>query len=301
MDGQTVSTDWSRRSDEELAARTADGVDEAERELLRRHMQAIYWLPRRQFGADEEDLSDFLIYAVERIRERNTLARFDPDAGARFTTWFGVVIRNLYLDYLRRHKHDPELTELDAEGLADEPPPDRDTEQAERLLGRLSIKCRTLFKLLFANSTFLSPEELRWIAEAADRPLVEVARALGELEEELRELEAGIEERRRRLDAVCWWKRVYERQLHQLEREMTRPPEERGALLDETHRKLIKRREQYERLVEELSGPAGTATTPYRRLAALLNMKEGTLGSHLTRCRQATARILGDTPGAEPA
>lgn len=286
---------YAELSDEALAARCAEGIDGAERELLRRHMQAIYWLPVRQFGADEDDKGDFLIFALEKLRERNSLAQFDVERGVRFTTWFGVVIRNLYLDYLRTQRHVPSLVELEEQEVCAAPaapPPTAAEERADALLGRMSVKCRAFFKLLLANVFFLKPDEMRWIAETSGRSIVEVSTLLAELEEDLREADAQIEARRRQLDAVFWWKRLYERQLRDLERERELPANERRARLERTYARLERRRQQHERLLGELSGGAGLATTPYRRLAEVLAMKEGTLGSHITRCRQAIARLL---------
>lgn len=285
-------------TDEELAGHCAEGVDEAERTLLRRYMPAIYGLPQQQFGAEEEDLSEFLIYAVEKVRERHLLGRYDPEAGASFRTWFGVVIRNLYFDFLRRHARDPALVAVGEEGMdllgaaGAEPPSGAATpevEAADRLLGRMELKCRALFKLLLANAFFLSPDELRWVAETSGRDTVEAARQLAELEEDLRETDVAIEERHRQLERVYWWQRTYERQLCELEQERGRPEAERQDLLEKTCQRLQRRREQHRRLVDELAGSAGVATAPYRRLAEILRMKEGTLGSHLSRCRQRLA------------
>ena len=66
---------FAHHTDETLATLCKDGIEAAERELLGRYMQAIYWLPNRIFGANEEELSGFLIYAVEKIRERDTLCK----------------------------------------------------------------------------------------------------------------------------------------------------------------------------------------------------------------------------------
>ena len=133
-------------SDEQLARLCAEGIEAAERTLMQRHMQAIYWLPRRAFGAPEEELSGFLLYALEKIRQRDILAKFDPERGARFATWFGVVIRRLYLDYLRAGAGEPHAVPLEEDALSApaEPAPDAD----DGLLARLQVQCRVLFKLL---------------------------------------------------------------------------------------------------------------------------------------------------------
>ncbi|MFH0911983.1 MAG: sigma-70 family RNA polymerase sigma factor, partial [Planctomycetota bacterium] len=280
-------------ADEDLAARCAEegeGGKAAEEELLRRYMTALYGLPRRAFAADADTCGEFLLFALDKLRERRILGRFDPRRGARFATWFGSVIRHLFLDFLRTQQGGPTFLALDEERLAaPEAAPEArpSAEPAGGLLARMETRCRTLFKMLLANAFFFTPEEIRWIAANGKRSVIESVSLLAEMEEDLREAEAAIEKRHQALAAAYWWKRAYERQLALLEAK----PLPYGRL--ETRRmktlraRLEKRREQHRRLLERLSGSAGFATAPYRKIAAILRMKEGTLGSHLTRCRQA--------------
>lgn len=280
----------TKRSDEELAARCAEGIDAAERELLERYMQAIYWLPRQAFGADEDTLSDFLLYALEKLRTRDTLSKYDPSRGASFSTWFGVILRNLYLDYLRAQPDEPLALELQ-EGVA-APPVEETSDTEDRLLAAMHIRCRVLFKLLLCNSYLLTSEEVRWIADKSERGVLETTEQLAELEDELAQREANLQDRYDRLAVACWWKNTYEKQLERLEHNNDRPWTRQAEEMDKIQARLERRRQEYRRIVHDLSGTAGIATTPYKDLARILGMPEGTVASHISRCRAAAADFL---------
>ncbi len=280
--------EFSDLSNEELAARCAQGIDAAERELLQRHMQGIYWLPHRLFGTPEEVLSDFLLYAVDKIRERDILAKYDAQRGARFSTWFAIVLRRLFLDYLRARPQEPGLLELRPDAAATAPA-EVDTEPPT-LLNDMENGCRVLFKLLLCNAFSLTPAEYRWIAETSGRTVVDVAREVAALEERLRATESQVQDRYDKLAVVHWWNTHYQKQMQALEREAGAAPDD--PRYEKTLARLRRRREEYERLVADLAGHAGLATVPYKDLAALLNLKEGTLASRISRCRAKAAEIL---------
>ena len=61
----------------------------------------IYNYPRIVFGADPDGCSDFYEYIL--IRLRDIIVRF-RDTGAKFVTWFTVVLRNRYFNFLRESK-----------------------------------------------------------------------------------------------------------------------------------------------------------------------------------------------------
>lgn len=278
--------------DAALAARCATGDNEAERTLLARQMQAIYWLPRNAFGAPEECLADFLLYAVEKIRERDILAKYDPEKGAQFGTWFGVVIRRLYFDYLRAHPPAPPTAELFDESIEGKEAPDPAAEADPALLDHMKVRCRVLFKLLLCNTMFLQAEEVRWIAEESGKPLLDVTREIAMLEADLREQEVALAERYDKLATAFYWKSTYEQRIASMERTREHPHTDADPDLEDVRRKLERREREYLRLTHELSGMVGIATAPYRELASLLAVPEGTLASHISRCRAAAAEYL---------
>jgi RNA polymerase sigma factor (sigma-70 family) len=284
--------------DEELAVKCRENIDEAEHELLSRYMNVIYWLPAKVYGVDEEDLSAFLIFAIEKIRERHTLSKFDASTGVKFSTWFGVVIKNLYHDYLRTLDNEPEIVKVDFDKLDTEYSAKENSgefaqaeENAFMLLKSMDIKCRTLFKLLFANSFFLEPEEMRWIAKESKKRMMQVIKELAEIENGINEKNHELSERYNKLMGVYWWKRRYARQLYNVERSLQGAEGERRRKLEEFAAKLEKRRVQYYKMLEELSASETRSCASYEDLSSLLQMNMGTLGSTLSRCRKGAASI----------
>ncbi len=281
---------FAHHTDESLAALCKNGIEAAERELLGRYMQAIYWLPQRIFGADEEELSGFLIYALEKIRERDTLSKYDSNKGARFSTWIGTVIRNLYLDYLRSQPNEPYSIEFEESSF----PSMENRREGERksLLDLMLIKCRVIFKLLLCDTFFLESEEIAWIAQESEQSLIQTTENIARLEENLRQGEDKLQARYDKLSRAYYWKSTYEKKLHRLEKNRSTATAEDLAEIEAIERKLLKRRREYENILEDLSGMGGIITAPYRELSKLLNISEGTLASNISRCRSGAADLL---------
>ncbi|MCX7935578.1 MAG: sigma-70 family RNA polymerase sigma factor, partial [Planctomycetota bacterium] len=275
-------------TDEELCRLCQAGSDAAERVLLRRYMPAIYWLPRQMFGAAEEDLSAFLLFALEKIRERDIIAKFDTSRRSRFATWFGVVLQRLYLDFLRQESRSkpPPAGDRDLESMAARQPEAADKENAERaeaLLAQMHVRCRALFKLLLCHTLALAPDEIRWIAATSAKSIWEVMAEIAQLEERLRNAEAEVNALYERLAAAWWWKQQCENRRY--------AGGCRGKDAAAEDARLERYRRQYRRLVAELTASARTVSAPYRELANLLKMNEGTLASHISRCRASALTL----------
>jgi RNA polymerase sigma factor (sigma-70 family) len=281
-------------SDDELCARCREGIELAERELLGRYMPAIYWLPHRLLGVPEEELAGFLLFAMEKIRERDLLAQFAPERGAKFSTWFSVVIRNLYIDYLRAQPDkDPVISrepeEIDDRFAASE------TQREERsaLLEKMQIKCRVTFKLLLADTFQLTGDDLAFLAQESGRSLTDAAQEVARLEERLRSEDERIAKRYDQLARAYYWKNFYARQVAQLEKQTPLPhTTAAGPRLEKMRRLQQRRQQEYDTLTFELSGIGGIVTTPYKELARLFKTPEGTLASNISRCRVGAADIL---------
>lgn len=285
----STEQDITLLSDEDLAARCAAGIEAAERELLSRHMPAIYWLPQRVFGAPEEELSGFLLFAIEKIRERNTLAKFAPEKGARFATWLGVVIRNLYIDYLRSQPDEEQQQELIEDSLI---APTERREERSTLIAQMQLRCRALFKLLLCDTFFLEPAELEWLAQESGRSLSETARQVAELEEQLRERESSLQGRYDKLAKAHYRLRRCQLQLEKQEKSREMPNTEFSPEVERLRDRLDRCRREYAALSADLAGSGGIVTAPYKELSQILNTREGTLASNLSRCRAGAVQLL---------
>ncbi len=97
MDDDRSSTLLARLGDEDDAHAWSEFV-EAYAPLL---LQAA-----RSVVRDADEAGDAFVFACERLAEDRCarLRRFDPQGGARFTTWLRIVAVNLARDW-RRHRH----------------------------------------------------------------------------------------------------------------------------------------------------------------------------------------------------
>lgn len=282
--------DLSLVSDEELVAQCRQGIELAERELLGRYMQAIYWLPHRILGVPEEELSGFLLFAIEKIRERDTLAKYDVTRGASFSTWLGVIIRNLYIDYVRSQPDELPTQELIAEHHVTEAVQSRAVRT--ELLSKMQIKCRVIFKLLLCDTFQLNAEDLAWLSQESGRGLIDTAKEVAKLEERLRGDEVRIAERYDKLARAYYRKNFYARQIFELEKQLATPNLSTNKKLEKLRRIYERRQAEYDTLNFELSGIGGIVTAPYKELSRLLKTPEGTLASNISRCRSGAADLL---------
>ena len=62
----------------------------------------IYNFPMRMFRFNEDEASEFYLYAFEHLRDGRKISSFQGKA--KFTTWFYAVLRNLTIDFLRSQK-----------------------------------------------------------------------------------------------------------------------------------------------------------------------------------------------------
>ncbi len=288
--------DFDRLADEELCRLCQQGSDAAELTLLRRYMPAIYWLPRQMFGAAEEDLSAFLLFALEKIRARDIIAKFDATRKTRFATWFGVVLQRLYLDFLRKELRggSPPAGNIEVKSIAAPQPAGAEEceKRAEALLAQMHIRCRTLFKLLLCHTLSLTPAEIQWIAATSGRSAWEVMAEVAKLEERLREDEAKIKAHYDRLAVAWWWKQHCENRRQACEYH--------GKESHRENAKFERYQRQYRRLVADLTASARNVSAPYRQLANLLKMNEGTLASHISRCRASAVMLVQMQRGGSP-
>lgn len=81
-----------------LIAEYHEGDERAYCRLVDMVSSYIYNYPKIVFGADEDQCGDYYEYVLMRLR--GIINRF-RDTGARFTSWFTVVLRNRYFNYIR--------------------------------------------------------------------------------------------------------------------------------------------------------------------------------------------------------
>ncbi|MCB1592827.1 MAG: sigma-70 family RNA polymerase sigma factor [Alphaproteobacteria bacterium] len=100
-------------SDESLMARISDGDHEAFAQLVNRHSRMFYAAAFRMCGQQEE-AEDIVQEAFVKLWKKPQ--SWNPDAGAKFTTWFYRVVTNQARDHLRKRKPQTEIPDTLGDG-----------------------------------------------------------------------------------------------------------------------------------------------------------------------------------------
>lgn len=258
--------------------------------LIREHFDIIYWFPKKAMGAEEEDCADFTIFAVEKIKLRKIFDKFEPARGVFFTTWLGVVLRNLYFDFLRvrRRKNDgvtlDENYELSVEGAESFKPSGWTTKMI--VFNDAEEGARVILKLLYLPPEFLNAGDVHWIAAESGKTVPEVMKQLAEIERIITEKHADLKEMRDKLAEAYWWKNHYE-QLYAHKISICQDDTRKS---DEIRRKMRARRKQYDKILSEFH--SSRVTLPYQHIAELLNISPSSVGMRISRSKDRLVKRL---------
>ncbi|MBN1899590.1 MAG: hypothetical protein JW827_12500 [Spirochaetes bacterium] len=74
-------------------------------EIIQQTSQMIYNYPKIVFHRNEDDCSDYYLYLVQRLDK--IILTYDP-AKATFQTWFNVVLRSRYINWIKKRKKQEE-------------------------------------------------------------------------------------------------------------------------------------------------------------------------------------------------
>lgn len=146
-------------SDEELAARTADGGGACFDVLVTRYGRRLYRYLRPKTGSDQE--TEDLIQETFRKAFQN-IGRFDPSY--RFSTWVFTIAGRLAVSFFRARRPHVEPVETEAR---DPGPEERLIERQER--DNIWAKARTLRPRQY---------EALWLRYAEDQSVREIARIM---------------------------------------------------------------------------------------------------------------------------
>jgi len=237
----------------------------------------IYNYPRIVFSSDSDRCSEFYEYILIRLKKILTVYK---ESEAKFITWFTVVLRNRYLNYIREQKAKNSPGEnfihvsLDA-GFEDSRSlyniigEHRDfmyQEQEwynvmiERIVSGLREKQRIFFHLYYIET--LRPEDIGFISITLDMAVRDILTGLDEVRNSmLRKYElknTGLS----KLNIV--FQKILKKQKEGRAKEVESLKEKRMKLLEEYRR--IKLNPSYESLVLFLHLPLGTISTGISRM-----------------------------------
>ncbi len=284
----------------QLIARCGAGDADASRRFQELYGELVYGYPLRVYRTPADEAGDFYVFAFQGGRLYRRLRTFEGRVPLR-AYLLGFVLDDLVLEWRRSQRA------VDTVSLDDVAEVGGETEAASggegeaaaigRLIAGLEPGKSVVFKLLHAEDYDLTAEELRHLAQSSGRNLAGAIAAVEELRGRIRERETAAREVEDNLDSVQAWIQLYERRVARIgeDLELLPPRTTKAQRLreerDELERKLGKRRQQREKLAEQVRRRKVTA--PYKEIAAVLNTSVGNVGSQIARLRDELARRGG--------
>jgi RNA polymerase sigma factor (sigma-70 family) len=259
------------------------GRREVYREIASLLSSYIYNYPRVVFGSDADLCSDFYEYLFRRL-ERILISYRETEA--KFVTWFTVVLRRRYLNFLRERRvkgrdfceGNPislDSSDADAQSLYNVIAERRDfvhsdQEKYDALLEMitcgLNVNQRVFFHLYYLDS--LRPEDVIFLSVTLNRPVRQTMAGIDELKDSV------VHRYEKKQESFEKLNQLY-RRLVRAQRERDRDAErryrqKRSRVLEEYRR--IKIHPSYERLAHFLDIPLGTVSTGVARMKRAVRM-----------------------------
>ena len=237
----------------------------------------IYNYPRIVFGSTPDISGDFYEYVLQRLR--NILLGY-RESNALFSTWFTVVLRNRYLNFIRaestksriektlefvsfdwKNNNDQNLYNLIGDSKARI---DLDTHDYEYLIDsiikNLNDKHRIYFHLYFIET--IRPDDIGFLSICLDRDVRELIRGLEKIRMSMIEKYRVKNKLYRRLNALYY--EVLRNQKEKNQSVVEKVKKKRNKVLDEYRR--VKMNPSYESIAEFLGWPIGTVSSGILRM-----------------------------------
>lgn len=277
----------------------------------------IYNFPMRMFRFNEDEASEFYLYAFEHLRDGRKISSFQGKA--KFTTWFYAVLRNLTIDFLRSQKDKLRFTtylKADASGkMVDAIESVSDTReqnlfeetlfnQFNASLTSLAMPQRVLFKLAYAWYFELDTAELDYLADLHKKSPAQILTRLQELKSVAHERSIEVRELEEKLTANFQGISVLETRIETFFREnpdidkkretwnedffsTTIPPQ-----ITDMIQSLMKKKKKQQSLLLHQKKSLLSIRVPYKDLGELLNSTQGVLSVQLIRIVEKLSQSL---------
>lgn len=140
-----------QESDESLVARIGEGDHQAFAQIVQRH-SGLFYAAAYRMCANAEEAEEIVQDAFLKLWDKPQ--NYNPDKGAKFTTWFYRVVTNLAIDAQRRKKPQagPDVLDFmaDQAPLADEALDEQDRQSAlEQAIQNLPERQKAALNLCF--------------------------------------------------------------------------------------------------------------------------------------------------------
>ncbi len=277
----------------------------------------IYNFPIRMFRFNEDEASEFYLYAFEHLRDGRKISSFQGKA--KFTTWFYAVLRNLTIDFLRSQKDKVRFTtylKSDASGkMVDAIESVSDTreqnlfeetlfEQFNASLVSLALPQRVLFKLAYAWYFELDSEELDYLCSIQKKSAADILSRLQELKKVAHERSVEVRDLEEKLTTNFQGISVLETKVDAFFRENPDIEKKRENWTEDYFstaippqiidmiQSLVKKKKKQQSLLLHQKKSLLSIRVPYKDLGELLNSTQGVLSVQLIRIVEKLSQSL---------
>lgn len=291
----------------EMVRLCGEGDRQALNAFFERFSEDIYNFPLKVFHLDQDAASDYFLYAFERLKDGGRFRSFQ--GRSTFRTWFYTVLRNLVIDWMRtiREVDTVNVTRIDANGnefrLIENTPDPRSLagddhnliQNFKNQLTDLPVDLRLIFKLSYIYYLDLSSDEMRYLAEKSGKTEPALLRLLANLKHKLSEKELknlGSEDKITSLYlSILDLKVKREKLLSVAARPGGEPPD--PADLARIDKSIEKKYQQREKLLVKKSRGHFIVRTPYKQIADLLQIPEGSVSVQMMRVLERIRSMAG--------
>lgn len=293
----------------EMVRLCGEGDRPALKSFFDRFSEDIYNFPLKVFHLDQDAASDFYLYAFERLKDGGRFRSFQ--GRSTFRTWFYTVLRNLVIDWMRtiREVDTVNVTRTDEKGnefrlIENTPDPRSMSGDDHNLiyafknqLSGLPVDLRLIFKLSYVYYLDISPDEMAYLEEKSGKSQGELLRMLADLKHRLSEKELknlGSEDKITSLYlAILDLKVKREKLLAAAAQPGGEPPD--PAEMERIDRAIEKKYQQREKLLVKKSRGHFIVRTPYKHIAGLLQIPEGSVSVQMMRVLERIRSMSGQS------
>ena len=289
----------------DLLSRCSEGDPIALKEFFSRYSTDMYNFPLKVFHLDEDAASDFFLYAYERLSNGKRFKSFQGRSA--FRTWFYTVLRNLLIDWLRtvREIKTVNITKIDENGneykmIENTPDPrsilnNDDGEEFKTFLNKLNqlnMELRVIFKLSFIYYLDLTQEEIVYLAEKSKRPHTEIIVFLSHLKNKLSENEMKNIDYEDKITSLFLSIMELKSKKNKLLDDQKKSSENAILMsgnifeIEKLEKSIEKKYQQREKLLEKMNKGHFISRTPYKYVAEILNIPEGSVSVHMMRVQE---------------
>ena len=271
----------------------AAGNPESLKKFFEEFSEDIYNFPIRVFHLEEDDASEFFIYAYERLKSGKRFHTFVGKSG--FKTWLYTVLRNMLIDW-QRNKRELKIVssvKVNSDGveyysIENEPDlkanlqkeADLMSSRFQEVLSEIKIENRIIFKLAYIYYLNLNEEEIDYLIEKTGFTKDELQTEIIKIRDALSEKEIHSIQSEDKIASI--YMNILELKQQQ-EKEKPLVFNDNLPNSDKVQISINKKYEQRRKLIEKKSKGNFISRTPYRVIAQLLKIPEGGVSISLQR------------------